>query len=783
MSDFLFGGKAATLQALAGRLRRGRLPPQTVVTAAAWSADRDGEIARVLAMAWAEGARLIARSSAHGEDAGQGSQAGRYLSVPDIAGPTALARALDAVFASYGRAAGAEPGDHVLIQPFLENVVCSGVATSRELGSGRPYIVVNWSDGADTAAVTAGRSNDTFTHYHFRGALEVPPGRIGAVIALLREIEEITQSKRLDIEFAFLDGDLTPVLLQARPLAEPVTPHLARDVHARMLRSAQDKVRTVLEPHPLAPGRRSALGVMPDWNPAEMIGLRPRPLSLSLYRGLVTDEVWARQRRSYGYRDLRGFPLLIDICGQPFIDVRASFDSFVPSALGEGAAARLVDIYLDRLLARPELHDKVEFEIVLSVYGFDIETRLEALRRDGFSAAEAGALRAALHALTARLLDVAKSPRRADLTQLATLQERRAQLMASDLAPLTKAYWLLEDCKTFGTRPFAGLARLGFVAMELLNSMVAVGALDPAQRADVLMGVETVAGELQRDLAALPRAAFLTQYGHLRPGAYDILSPRYDEAPDLYFGAFTACEPMPAARQGLAEAGRAALAAAAGPLLSRHGFSVTPEQLVDFIVAGVREREWAKFAFTRNVSDALSALKAWGAEAGLTAEDLSYVDIGVLREIHASAKDPMDLICASSRAGREAYRATASTCLPPLIVSPDQVWSFTMPPAAPNFVTARSVRAPVAKTLSGAALTGAIAMIANADPGFDWIFAHAPAALITAYGGANSHMAIRAAELGLPAVIGAGERLFGAWSGARTLLVDCANRRVEAGPC
>ena len=41
---------------------------------------------------------------------------------------------------------------------------------------------------------------------------------------------------------------------------------------------------------------------MPDWNPAEIIGRRPTPLALSLYRELITDNIWALQRRDYGYK-------------------------------------------------------------------------------------------------------------------------------------------------------------------------------------------------------------------------------------------------------------------------------------------------------------------------------------------------------------------------------------------------------------------------------------------------------------------------------------------------
>jgi len=59
------------------------------------------------------------------------------------------------------------------------------------------------------------------------------------------------------------------------------------------------------------------------------------------------------------------------------------------------------------------------------------------------------------------------------------------------------------------------------------------------------------------------------------------------------------------------------------------------------------------------------------------------------------------------------------------------------------------------------------------------IAAYPIAGLITAWGGANSHMAIRAGELGLPAIIGAGERCFRLWSAARCLHIDCAGHRVE----
>ena len=70
-------------------------------------------------------------------------------------------------------------------------------------------------------------------------------------------------------------------------------------------------------------------------------------------------------------------------------------------------------------------------------------------------------------------------------------------------------------------------------------------------------------------------------------------------------------------------------------------------------------------------------------------------------------------------------------------------------------------------------------MIPSADPGYDWIFTHRVAAFITMYGGPNSHMAIRANELGIPAIIGAGDLLYKKWADARILELDCANRLVR----
>ena len=71
-----------------------------------------------------------------------------------------------------------------------------------------------------------------------------------------------------------------------------------------------------------------------------------------------------------------------------------------------------------------------------------------------------------------------------------------------------------------------------------------------------------------------------------------------------------------------------------------------------------------------------------------------------------------------------------------------------------------------------------IICIENADPGFDFIFTKKISGLITKFGGANSHMAIRCAELGIPAAIGVGENLFEQIIKSSMTIIDCERKKI-----
>ncbi|CAA7623883.1 PEP-utilizing enzyme [Magnetospirillum sp. SS-4] len=765
MTALSFSTKAGTLVQLQGMLRSARILPLVSFTVARWRAERDGCLAKLTAGRW------IVRSSCRREDGDSRSNAGAFLSVADVE-LGGLAAATDAVIASYGEATG---DDEVLIQPMLDGVVRSGVAFSHDPNTAAPYRVVNWAEGADAAHVTGGAGGRT---WQAAAASTVPPPpALAGVVTLLEELLGLSGGVPVDCEFAVTREAGAEILwlLQARPLVMAAGPE-SSEAQARRLGLIAAKVERGMRPHPFLMGRRTVYGVMPDWNPAEIIGVRPKPLALSLYRELVTDSIWAYQRHNYGYRNLRSFPLMPHFFGLPYIDVRLSFNSFIPADLDDGLAARLVDYYVDRLLGEPTLHDKVEFEIVFSCYTLDLPNRLERLAEAGFSASERTAIADSLRRLTNRIVHPRDGLWRADSLKLDTLGSRRETLLASDADPLERIYWLLEDAKRYGTLPFAGLARAGFVAVQMLRSLVAVGIFSEADSDAFMASLSTVSGQLTRDRAMLDQSTFLARYGHLRPGTYDILSPRYDEAPDLYFD-WSRRPPVPEPSRPFALAlGQLRDIAR---LLETHGLHPDGIGLFDFLQAGIELRELAKFHFTRNLSDALALAAACGEQWGFGKDDMAYCDIAALKELHVAAAEPRDAIARSIEQGKARHAETLRVALPPVIASPDDVWAFEWPETAPNYITQNQVTAPVVDASRHDLLAGAIVCLPNADPGHDWLFAHPIAGLVTAWGGVNSHMAIRAGELGLPAVIGAGEMLYRRWSKARRLHLDCAGRRVE----
>ena len=115
---------------------------------------------------------------------------------------------------------------------------------------------------------------------------------------------------------------------------------------------------------------------MADWNPAEMIGSKPKNLSLSLYSELITNEIWAKQRFSYGYSNSSPNNLMLNLAGSPYIDLRTDFNSFIPCSLDKKIKNKFVNHSINRI-KNPDQHDKIEFGIISTCYDFSEDKNLK----------------------------------------------------------------------------------------------------------------------------------------------------------------------------------------------------------------------------------------------------------------------------------------------------------------------------------------------------------------------------------------------------------------------
>ncbi|MBT7664961.1 MAG: pyruvate phosphate dikinase, partial [Rhodospirillaceae bacterium] len=401
---FSFGTKAESLIRIAPLLTLFKVPRSRHFTVSEWRIDPDRQL-RELEDHFADDV-VIVRSSAQGEDGEVGSMAGRFDSIGDIAAtPDALRGAINQVIASYDRTSD-DGEDQVLIQSMLRDVLMSGVLFTHDLNTGGPYYVINYDDETGrTDTVTSGGVYSNRTLVVHRGALDaVQSPRFQALLAATVELELAIPGQGLDIEFA-VDRDLGVHLLQVRRMTAQPTPD---DEMPGRVDEAIGRIRAFVQSRfaPMAGihGRRSIFGQMPDWNPAEMIGRAPRPLALSLYRHLITDRAWRQARGQMGYSEPNGMPLLVSLGGQPYIDVRLSFHSFLPAGLDEGIAEKLVNAWLNRLSAYHQLHDKVEFDVAITALAFDFEERLAAQSPGALNKDETAAFRDALSELTGSLL-------------------------------------------------------------------------------------------------------------------------------------------------------------------------------------------------------------------------------------------------------------------------------------------------------------------------------------------------------------------------------------------
>lgn len=772
-STFQFVTKAQTLEKLQGRCQPFKILPLAYFTVEEWKERQNDCLERIGTLTSAT-SHLVVRSSARGEDSHNASMAGAYDSLLNVNAKdrSEIVRAVDTVIAAYH----GNPQDEVLVQPMLAAVAVSGVITTRTLEEGAPYVVVDYDDLTGKTDIVTGGTGASKTVWIARSAdrSNFTSERLYNWFSAALKLERTCRLSGLDIEFA-VDANQDLYLFQVRPLATRA--RWSKRVGALTSTSLKQISRWIKKHQPPIEGiygSRPVFGEMADWNPAEMIGRNPRPLARTLYSLLITDENWRLARTKMGYRRLPPVPLMYCLGARPFIDIRHSLNSFLPAGLRPSVGRAITDAWLNRLADHPEFHDKVEFEIALTCLDFCFDSKWNDWYGGVLKQGEIDHFQSCLRLLTQQAIE-------GSTLQWSLQVSQECGRPFATKNPLWKAKRHLDRCGRFGTLPFAIAARHAFIAESFLKTAVHREALSPERVADFRRSFQTVAGQFSRHLNQVvagkaSSADFLNIYGHLRPGTYDITAKRYDQNPQLLHGQSQNSNHLDFEDFQLSSSEEKDIEG----LLRQAQLNCSPPQLLEYLKTAICAREELKFRFTKDLSDALESLADFGFHVGLSREELSYLTISDLTG-HLTTPaigEAQNRLRQVSWLNAEEQKSYSGLHLSYILRDWRDVVVSPVQRALPNFVGTKPIEAPATFISSQLEiipnLNGKIVLIEQADPGMDWMFTRGIAGLITLYGGPNSHMAVRCAELGLPAAIGCGSQLF---------LELCKQGSILLNPC
>ena len=194
-------------------------------------------------------------------------------------------------------------------------------------------------------------------------------------------------------------------------------------------------------------------------------------------------------------------------------------------------------------------------------------------------------------------------------------------------------------------------------------------------------------------------------------------------------------------------------------------------------------REYSKFIFSKSINYIFDNLIKFGKKFKISTEDLSFVKINKILEMkhNLSNYGTIDNLKNHIKENKKEYYSNKDIILPDVIKNSKDLYIQIKNYEKLNFISDKSITTKIIVYDSSKILefyNGAVC-IENADPGYDFLFNKNMKALITKYGGLNSHMAIRCAELNIPALIGVGEKNYENIITHKTISINCNENKID----
>ena len=707
----------------------------------------------------------IIRSSSISEDLYSKSNAGHFISKKIKKGSpkNKILNAIEEVSCKLG------DHDEIIVQHCILNVSCSGVIFSSDNNTNAPYISIEYDYSGSTDLVTSGRDRIKEKTIIYKHKI-LNNKKFSFIYKIVSNLEKMFNSNRVDIEFAIKKNIF--YFLQIRHLPNPKK---KRQIDlSEALINIKKKIGKLKKRKPDLYGKDTIFSNMADWNPAEMIGDKPAPLSISLYRELITDNIWSQQRHKYGYKDCASNVLMFDFLGSPYIDIRTDLNSFLPKNLDKKISEKTVNYCVTKLRRKKFLHDKIEFKLIESCYTLNTKKNLEKF----LNKVDVKKYSTELLDLTNNIIcgDILEK----DINIIKNFEKELFNIKKSNCSHIERIYKYVSSIKKSGSLPFAGIARCAFISKQILDSLLSKNLIKKNDIQEIYSSIDTITNKINIDLLKvqkkkLAKKSFIKKYGHIRPSMYDINSKNYKDGFNIYFDKKIINFKKVNKKRNLK-------IPKIDNLLASQGYKFNSKKLFKFSKVSIENRENAKNTLSIGINLIFEELKKLFKELSINYSDAIYIDIRTILESYSRLKidklrnDIKKII----KQNKKNHNLSNMIQLPDVIVSPEDSYYFDLIKTKVNYITDNSVKGKTAlvKLNKKITLKNKIVLIKNADPGYDFIFNKEIGGLITAYGGSNSHMSIRALELGIPAAIGIGLEFFNKIKKIDSIILDCKNKKL-----
>ena len=335
----------------------------------------------------------------------------------------------------------------------------------------------------------------------------------------------------------------------------------------------------------------------------------------------------------------------------------------------------------------------------------------------------------------------------------------------------------MDAAKTYGSLPFAGIARCAFIATSFLRYFKNKNIISNLEYQNFFENLSVTKNYNKKD----SKKQFLKDYGHMRPSNYSISTLSYKENYKKYFGEKLIfkknfkIKPFSLSLKQKIKINN---------LFQKNGYYFKTNKLLKFLKESIYYREKGKIEFIYAVDNIFKNLIELGKEIKIQRNSLEYLDINVILKAYENLGfDKLKkTINKNIIENRENYKKYKYIALPNVITNENDIYSFYKENSKGNFITEKEINSKIifySSKLNLKKIVNKIVCIENADPGFDFIFNYKIKGLITKYGGANSHMSIRCLENNIPACIGVGENFFDNLNFEKNIYMNCKKNIIK----